>query len=133
MKTISLIILSIVLTLSSYAGNSGAKWEDFTQKQIIEHLSGTLDKTTMAVRVKGLVCESCGIGLRKKISKLDSVNSKRFNKGVEMDVYKMVLTIAFKEGATISPEKLKQAIEDAGYEAVYLYEKKGGKVTSSTL
>ncbi len=133
MKTLSIIITSIALTLTSYAGTSGAKWEDFSQKDITAHLAGSLDDATIAVRVKGLVCESCGIGLRKKISKIDAVNTKQEKKGITMDVYKMLLVIKLDKGKAISSAELKKAIEDAGYEGVYLYQSKGGKVVSSTL
>lgn len=133
MKTISFITLSIILSLNLNAWSSKAKWEDFTQKQIFTFLDGTLNDTTVAVRVKGLVCESCGLGLRKKISKLEAVDTERFKKGIAMDVYKMLLTVAVKEGATLAPEELKKAIDAAGYEAVYYYQLKGGKVVSTNL
>jgi len=134
MKTLSLITISIILSLTINAGpTSGAKWEDFTQKQVLSKLSKTLDSSTLAVRVKGLVCESCGLGLRKKISKFKAVDTKRFNKGVAMDVHTMVLTVALKEGETLAPQDLKQAISDAGYDAVFYYHMKNGKAVSITL
>lgn len=131
-KLITPILLLLSIMVSS-AQCKDAKWDDFSQKQITEFLSPKLDSNTVALRIKGLVCESCGIGLRKKFAKLKAVDKKRYNKGVGMDPYKMLLYVALDEGASLSVEEINKAIEAAGYEGVYLYEKKGSKITSTNL
>jgi len=133
MKIYLTILLSALFSLTLNAGTSGAKWKDFTQEEIIKHLNTNLANDQIALRVKGLVCESCGIGLRKKLTKLDSVDTTEENKGITMDVYKMLLTVDLKDGKVPTSEELKKAVDDAGYEAVYLYQKKGNKVSFITL
>lgn len=132
MKLLNLLII-FNLILFSHAQCKNSKWDDHSQKQITTHLTTELDENTVAIRVKGLVCASCGIGIRKKIPKLDAVNRDRYKKGVEMDPYRMLVKIAVKEGLSLSPEAVKKAVEDAGYEAVYYYQKSGGKVSVKTL
>ena len=57
-----------------------------------------LKKTPDAVLVyaQGLCCQSCGIGVRKKVGKLDFVDVFRFNTGVELHVQTQLATIAIK-------------------------------------
>lgn len=132
MKFLNLLIL-LTLIQFSYAQCKNSKWDDHSQKEITTHLSSELDENTVAIRVKGLVCASCGIGIRKKVPKLDAVDRDRLQKGIEMDPYRMLVKIAVKDGQSLSPEAVKQAVEDAGYDAVYFYQKSGGKVSVKTL
>ncbi len=85
------------------------------------------------VYVKGLCCPSCAIGIRKKISKLDFVDKKRFVKGVELDTKTQLASIAVTEGQSINIILLTQAIRDAGYDPANLYTLDSGKVKSQSL
>ena len=85
------------------------------------------------VYVKGLCRPSCAIGIRKKISKLDFVDKKRFVKGVELDTKTQLASIAVTEGQSINIILLTQAIRDAGYDPANLHTLDSGKVKSLSL
>ena len=55
----------------------------------------------LAVHTKGLVCSSCGIGLRIHTSKLEGVDKSQLTKGVDLDVKKQLVLVAFKPDAAI--------------------------------
>ena len=94
-----------------------------------------LKKTPDAVLVyaQGLCCQSCGIGVRKKVGKLDFVDVFRFNTGVELHVQTQLATIAIKKGKRAQAKALSQAIDDAGYAPVNLYTLKRGKLVVESI
>ena len=75
----------------------------------------------LVVHTKGLVCNSCGIGLRIHIGKLDGVDKSLLTKGVDLDVKKQFVLVAFKSYAAIDVEGVREAIYNAGYDPVYYY------------
>ena len=75
----------------------------------------------LVVHTKGLVCNSCGIGLRIHIGKLDSVDKSQLTKGVDLDVEKQFVLVAFKPDAAIDVEGVREAIYNAGYDPVHYY------------
>ena len=75
----------------------------------------------IAVYTKGLVCNSCGIGLRIHIGKLDSVDKSQLTKGVDLDVEKQFVLVAFKPDVAIDVEGVREAIYNAGYDPVHYY------------
>ncbi len=75
----------------------------------------------ISVYTKGLVCSSCGIGLRIHLKKLKGVNKEQFREGVELDVRRQLITVAFKVDAEIDPKAVQQAIYNAGYDPVDYY------------
>jgi len=75
----------------------------------------------LAVYTKGLVCSSCGIGLRIHTSKLDGVDKSEFTKGVDLDPEKQLVVIAFKSDAEIDVEGVREAIYKAGYDPAHYY------------
>jgi len=67
--------------------------------------------TNIIIDIKGMSCNHCKIAVEEELNKLDgiikaNVNLKNNNVEVEFDETK------------VNMEKLKQAIEEAGYEAV---------------
>jgi len=52
----------------------------------------------VTIYAKGLCCPSCAIGIRKKVGKLDFVDTKRLKKGVELDAKMQLATVALKKG-----------------------------------
>ncbi len=94
-----------------------------------------LKKTPDAVLVyaQGLCCQSCGIGVRKKVGKLDFVDVFRFNTGVELHVQTQLATIAIKKGKKAQSNALSKAIDDAGYAPVNLYKLKRGKLVVESI
>ena len=73
------------------------------------------------VYVKGLVCPSCAIGVRKNLSKMKGVDKKRFRDGIDMNPETQLVSIAFKDNASIDNKDLIERVEDAGYIAVEEY------------
>lgn len=76
---------------------------------------------TVVLYAKGLCCPSCAIGIRKMLSKLSFVDLTRYNKGVELDPKTQLVRIAIKPGQQEEMKALKEAILDAGYDAVHLF------------
>ena len=75
----------------------------------------------LAVHTKGLVCSSCGIGLRIHTSKLEGVDKSQLTKGVDLDVKKQLVLVAFKPDAAIDVDGVRMAIYNAGYDPVHYY------------
>jgi len=75
----------------------------------------------LALRIYGLICESCAHGLQIKFKKLDFVDRKRFKNGVELDIYNQYMTVALKDGENVDLKKVFGSIDDAGYEAKTLF------------
>ena len=75
----------------------------------------------LAVYTKGLVCSSCGIGLRIHSSKLEGVDKSQLNNGVDLDVKKQLVLVAFKPDAAIDVDGVREAIYNAGYDPVHYY------------
>ena len=94
-----------------------------------------LKKTPDAVLVyaKGLCCQSCGIGVRKKVGKLNFVDVFRFNTGVELHPQTQLATGAIKKGMKARGKAIGQAIDDAGYDPVNLYTMKAGKLVVTSI
>ena len=81
-----------------------------------------LEKTQISViYVKGLVCPSCAIGIRKNLSKMKGVDKKRFKDGIDMNPETQLVTIALKDGAELDNKDLIERVVDAGYVAVEEY------------
>jgi hypothetical protein len=75
----------------------------------------------LAIHTKGLVCSSCGIGLRIHTSKLEGVDKLQLTKGVDLDVKKQLVLVAFKPGAVIDVDGVREAIYNAGFDPVHYY------------
>ena len=69
------------------------------------------------LRVKGLVCSFCAQGLRKKVSKLDCVDTKKPQKGVTVDEKNGYMVVALKAGTPPAWNDLFAAVENAGFDA----------------
>jgi hypothetical protein len=75
----------------------------------------------LAVHTRGLVCSSCGIGLRIHTSKLEGVDKSQLTKGVDLDVKKQLVLVAFKPDVPIDVDGVREAIYNAGYDPVHYY------------
>ena len=81
-----------------------------------------LEKTKISlIYVKGLVCPSCAIGIRKNLSKMKGVDKKRFKDGIDMNPETQLVAIALKDGAELDNKDLIERVVDAGYLAVEEY------------
>lgn len=61
------------------------------------------------IRVDGASCPFCAFGLEKRIGRLDGVADVR----LEMKEGKVIVTL--EQGATVSEEALRQAVDEAGF------------------
>jgi hypothetical protein len=91
------------------------------------------ESDTLVVFAKGLCCPSCAIGVRKMISRLDFVDRKRFNKGVDLDTKVQLITVAIGEEKTPDYESLTEAIVDSGYDPVHSYSLNEGNLLTKPL
>ena len=73
------------------------------------------------VYVKGLVCPSCAIGIRKNLSKMEGVDKERFRDGIDMNPETQLVTIALKKGARVEVKEVLERVDDAGYDAIEKY------------
>ena len=123
MKHFIIIILTAIGLIAS--SQAQVKFEpEISEKKRVVAATAKLKAApgTVLLFAKGLCCESCAIGIRKKVQKLKFVDTTRFNKGVELDAKTQLVTIAMKKGATLDMKALDKAIKDAGYDAMKLYE-----------
>ena len=63
---------------------------------------------TLTYTVPAIHCAHCGMSIREEVSEVDGVES------VDVDLETKVVTI---HGSELSDEKLRAAIQEAGYEA----------------
>lgn len=71
--------------------------------------------------LRGLVCPSCAIGVRKNLSMMEGVDKKRFKDGIDMNPETQLVTVALKDGASLDNKELLERVEDAGYVLVEEY------------
>ena len=75
----------------------------------------------IAVRVKGLICETCGYGVYRNLRRVDGVDDDRFNDGAEIDIYSQFLFVAQADDEAIDLREVIEAVDDAGYTPVSAY------------
>ena len=73
---------------------------------------------TVVLKVKGLVCSSCAIGVRVHLSKMDGIDISKFNKGIMLDSTSQYVLVAIKDN--IDFQKIDESITNAGYNLHHL-------------
>ena len=63
----------------------------------------------ISVKVSGMVCSMCAQGIQKKFSKLEEV------KEIKVDLDTKVVSIKTKDNHDVQDEKIKELIQEAGY------------------
>ncbi len=63
----------------------------------------------ISVKVSGMVCSMCAQGIQKKFSKLEEV------KEIKVDLDTKVVSIKTKDDLDVKDEKIKELIQEAGY------------------
>jgi CRISPR/Cas system-associated protein Cas5 (RAMP superfamily) len=72
--------------------------------------------------VSGVVCSFCSYGVQKKLSKLDFVDTNKFNKkGSLVNIENQRVTIAIKEGFEANLDVIFEKIESGGYKPIKAY------------
>ena len=128
-------LLGVGLLIQPAFAKKGDNSEKYTQEELQVQVQTRLADLDggVALWVKGMICKSCGIGIRKKVSKLDFVNTDILEKGVEMDIEHMLLYVAIQDGAEVDAGQLGEAIRKAGYLPISLYRLQDGAVTRSDI
>ena len=115
-------ILSIFV--STYVLADEDKEEAPVEVRLLGAKKVLLEQANIAlVYVRGLVCPSCAIGVRKNLSKMKGVDKSRFRDGIDMNPDTQLVTIALKEkGFVLDDKEVIERVEDAGYIAVEKYQ-----------
>ena len=93
-----------------------------TERKIFVEEKLKKNPSLVAIYIPGSICGSCSIGIFIHIGKIDAVDKKRLDKGVELNVENQVLFVASKSNFGLLIEQVKKAIEKAGYEPKLWYE-----------
>ena len=91
------------------------------------------EENAVVLYARGLCCPSCSIGVRKLVSRLDFVDRRRFNKGVDLDTKTQLVTVAIGEEKVADFKALSVAIFDAGYDPVRSYRLEDGNLLTEPL
>ena len=123
MKFRLILFLFSTLFFSSHFGMANEdKEEARPEVRLTAAKKVLLEKTKISlIYVKGLVCPSCAIGIRKNLSKMKGVDKKRFKDGIDMNPETQLVTIALKDGVELDNKDLIERVVDAGYLAVEEY------------
>lgn len=69
------------------------------------------DASEVKVAVKGMVCGFCAQGIEKKFKAMKEIDS------VQVSLENKFVKLKFKDGKTVSKEKITEVLKDAGYES----------------
>jgi len=130
---ISLITL-ITLTSLSYADVKNHATEISVkerEKVALTTLQSFPD--TVQIYAKGLICESCGLGVRKKLQKLKFVDTSKPHKGIVMNVKSQLVSVSLKKGHSFDLEAIRKAVKGAGYDPITLYDLRDKKLKSISI
>ena len=72
----------------------------------------TASAEELRISIKGMVCAFCAQGIKKQFSALPEVQA------VEPNMSEKVVKLTLKPGTTLSEEKIKELITDAGFETL---------------
>ncbi len=79
----------------------------------ITQASGAPPNQEIKIGVKGMVCAFCVQGIEKQFMAHPEVSD------VEVSLEKKFVKLKFKEGKTLSKDKMSEILKDAGYVATY--------------
>lgn len=117
-----LLLLATLSICSSFIMANEDKAEARPEVRLAAAKNALLESSKISlVYVKGLVCPSCAIGIRKNLSKMKGVDKKRFKDGIDMNPETQLVSIALKDGVKLDNKDLIERVVDAGYTAVEEY------------
>ncbi len=105
-------IVLIGLTLSSLAIAKNKSPEPMPQNASPQ-ATAQVAYEEIEVGVKGMVCAFCAQGIEKTFLKQAEVSK------VEVSLENKYVKLKFKEGKTLSKEKIAEILKEAGYESVF--------------
>jgi len=127
-------LLFITLLVSAQADSKHQKAINVKEREVVALKELKQSPNTVQVYVKGLICESCALGVRKKVIKLNFVDTNKPKNGVVLNAHAQLAAIFLKPGVAMDKKALVKAVKGAGYEAVTLYSLgKGKKLKSESL
>lgn len=104
MRILTIVVLA--LSFSLHAGSGRSKQPE----SLVE--SFKTSQNSVLVNVKGMVCDFCAQGLKKKFGAIDSVSS------IDVDLESGNVLINLKPGRDLSDNKIKKAVEENGLEVL---------------
>lgn len=107
-----LFITLFLMTNFAYAKNDKAS-KPSAQSQPVVSAPAIAASNEIKVGVKGMVCAFCAQGIEKKFKAQKEVSK------VEVSLENKFVKLTFKDGQTLSKEKISEILKDAGYEAVF--------------
>lgn len=101
------MILVLGLNFSLFAGSGKSKVEAVN---LVETFKTSTN--SVLVNVKGMVCDFCAQGLKKKFGAIDSVEN------IDVDLESGNVLIKLKTGQDLSDAKIKKAVQENGLEVL---------------
>lgn len=129
------LLLTALLTVSALNFlQARAQFKVTTDELRLESAQTHLNQkpNQVAIYSRGLVCSSCGIGLRIHIGKLDGIDKAQLDEGMLLDAKNQLVLIAFKPGFEYNIETVRKAVDKAGYESTHYYKWDGEAVQLMT-
>ena len=124
MKYFRNILTGLIFTSASLFvdGLAAAKAKSETKEAL------ALEQDEVGLKVKGLVCSFCAQGIRKNVSKLTFVDTKKPQKGVMVDEKNGYFVVSLKSRKSPVWKDLFAAVVNAGYDATEGQSLLGGKI-----
>ena len=134
LKLLTFAIIALFASAASFAiGEDVSPEAKESDRRVAAEAKLKAESSSVTLYAKGLCCPSCSIGVRKMVSKLEFVDRKRFNKGVELDTKMQLVSVAVREGAKVNYDSLATAVEKAGYDPVRAYSIHDGALQTQSL
>lgn len=123
-----LLLCLVVISSHLAADASGAHGAEKGEAGCLDRMTLLLAENPEAVivHVKGLVCSSCGIGIRIGLAKLDGLDRSQFTKGVELDSSNQYVMLAAE--SNLDFDQVFEKIYKAGYDPMHLCYIEAGQV-----
>lgn len=120
--------LVILLSFLSNSYGSGVHASEINETECSERMQTLLEEhpDAIIIHVKGLVCSSCGIGIRIGLAKIEGINRSKFTNGVELDSSNQYVLLA--SNSPLDFNLIFQKIYDAGYDPLHLCYVKGDQI-----
>lgn len=119
----------IILVLVTFASILSAK-DTISTKMRASKAKLELKEGMIGLYVKGLICKSCGIGVKKKVSSLTFLDKSKLDRGMKVDASHQLFYIAITKGKTPNFKEIDKAVIGAGYDPVTYYFLENGKIKS---
>tara|TARA_A100001015_G_C14974869_1_gene706791 strand:- start:1219 stop:1647 length:429 start_codon:yes stop_codon:yes gene_type:complete len=121
-------LLTALLLPALMTNNAFAKHSESHKHEIPNVITGKEesdikpDPNEAILVVHGVVCSFCSFGIQKKLSKLDFVDTTKFNKkGSKVNIETQRVTVAIKQGSKADINVIFDEIKSGGYKPIKAY------------